>query len=73
MQHELGMKNKQLLLQWVTDADFCNDFNLRQLADHPFEVEPAEVSIQHDSLLKIVKVLAYKIGLGYKRMDLVKQ
>lgn len=45
VQQEIVVKNKARLLKWVTDADFCRDFNLRDLADHPFEVESSEVSI----------------------------
>ena len=35
-------KNKANLLKWVTEADFAQDFNILQLADHPFELEENE-------------------------------
>jgi hypothetical protein len=28
--------NKQLLLSYITEADFCQDFDLFELASHPF-------------------------------------
>ena len=29
-------KNKKYLLEWITQADFCKEFNLVSLCDHPF-------------------------------------
>lgn len=63
--------NKQLLLSYITEADFCQDFDLFELASHPFELDPREPQLQQKDILRLFKVMYYKIGLSFKRMDLL--
>jgi len=38
------MRNKTHLLRWVIGADFCNEFSLVSLGEHPFVLEEEEES-----------------------------
>ena len=66
--------NKQKLLDWVVDADFTKDLSLANMANHKFRLDSEEVNSIHGSegILKICKVLMYKIGLSYKRQEIFK-
>ncbi len=35
-------RNKANLLQWVTEADFAQEFNMVKIANHPFMLEDEE-------------------------------
>lgn len=62
------------MLEWVTEADFAKEFNLVQLADHPFMLDEDEETqiLGQSKLLKLIKILAYKVGLSFKRTDIFK-
>ena len=64
--------NKQALLEWITVADFTKEINLNKLAAHKFRLDDDEMNamIGTEGILKICKVMMYKIGLTYKRMDI---
>ena len=50
--------NKNLLLEWVQNADFTKELSLTSLGDHPFQLEDSE-SIEEltpDRIKKIIKV-----------------
>ena len=61
--------HKKRLLEWVVEADFSKDLSLAEIAKDRFKLDPTETSQIHgqDEVLKICKVLMYKIGLTYKR------
>ena len=66
-------KNKQLLFEWLVEADFEKEISLVEIMKHPFQLNEEEQNvIDVDQILKIVKVLMYKIGLGYKRQEIFK-
>ena len=64
--------NKQALLEWLTVADFTQEISLTKVANHKFKLDGAEIEamIGTEGILKICKVLMYKVGLTYKRMDI---
>ena len=64
--------NKHKLLEWVTEADFSKDLQLHKIAHHRFQLDSEEKQalIGTEGILKICKVMMYKIGLTYKRMDI---
>ena len=64
--------NKQALLEWVTVADFTKEISLTKIAHHKYKLEPEEIqaSLGSEEILKICKVIMYKLGLTYKRMDI---
>ncbi len=51
-------KNKANLLEWVTEADFAKEFNLVQLAEHPFMLDEDEETqiLGQSKLLKLIKM-----------------
>ena len=54
----------------MTKADFTGELNMAELANHKFKIDADEAAQIHggaDGVLKICKVLMYKIGLTYKR------
>ena len=67
-------KYKAALLEWVTEADFTDEISLTQLANHKFRLDPEEAAKIHgnEGILKICKVMMYKIGLSYKRQEIFK-
>lgn len=70
--NEMNMRNMRRLKEWVVDADFSKeDLDLVKLAQHPFHLSEEEEKrlpeIEH--LVKVVKILAYKIGIVSKRQD----
>jgi hypothetical protein len=68
------LTNKRYLLEWITEADFCKEFNLKELALHPFQMDDEnEQQLGLQELFKIMKVMVYKIGLAYKRQDYSQQ
>jgi predicted RNase H-like nuclease len=64
---------KQNLLDWLEKADFTEDFNIQQICSAEFESEAYEREITMLQMVQLVKVLAYKIGVGFRRQDLIKQ
>ena len=64
--------NKHKLLEWITAADFSKEFQLHKISEHKFKLDQDEENamIGTDGILKICKVMMYKIGLTYKRMDI---
>ena len=64
--------NKQALLEWLTEADFTQEMSLTKLAGHKFRLDQEELDamIGTEGLMKICRVMLYKIGLTYKRMDI---
>ena len=64
--------NKQALLEWLTVVDFTKEVQLQKISQHKFRLDPEEESamISQEGVLKICKVMLYKIGLTYKRMDI---
>ena len=50
------LRNKANLLKWVTEADFANEFDFVQLANHPFELSDNEQTLNID-IPKLVKIL----------------
>ena len=66
-------RHKQQLLAWLTEADFSKDMQLQKIADHKFklDVEEENALIDTEGILKICKVMCYKIGMTYKRMDIL--
>jgi len=64
--------NKQALLEWLTVADFTKEIQLQNIAGHKFKLDEDELNamIGTEGILKICKVMMYKIGLTYKRMDI---
>ena len=46
------------MLEWVTEADFAKEFNLVQLADHPFMLDEDEETqiLGQSKLLKLIKM-----------------
>jgi len=45
------------LLEWLTEADFNQEINLKQLFDHPFKLEHDEIDEVTADYHKIAKVL----------------
>lgn len=64
--------NKQALLEWLTVADFTKEISLTKIAHHKYKLDPEEIqaSLGTEEILKICKVIMYKLGLTYKRMDI---
>ena len=54
---ERTKNNKKHLLAWLTEADFSQEINLKQLLEHPFKLEHDEVDEMTTSYLQIAKVL----------------
>lgn len=69
---EYRLRNKKALFEWILEADFTEEMQLHKVADHRFKLEEDEENAMIDinGVLKICKVLMYKIGLTYKRMDI---
>ena len=44
------VKNKNFLLQWLTDADFTKEINLAKLCEHPFKLDEDEEAVELKSL-----------------------
>jgi len=44
------VKNKNLLLQWLTEADFAKEINLAKLCEHPFKLDEDEEAVELKSL-----------------------
>jgi hypothetical protein len=42
MEKERQKKNKIHLFKWIVEADFCNEFNLVDLACNPFMLDKTE-------------------------------
>ena len=63
---------KSHLLEWLTAADFTKEVQLQKIAQHKFRLDEEEINamIGTEGILKICKVMMYKIGLTYKRMDI---
>ena len=64
--------NKQALLEWITVADFTKEISLTSITNHKFKLDQEEVTsvFGTEGILKICKVMMYKIGLTYKRMEI---
>jgi len=69
---EKNALNKQTLLEWVTVADFTKEISLTTISGHKFKLDEEEMNamIGNEGILKICKVMMYKIGLTYKRMEI---
>ncbi len=50
-------RNKQFLLQWVTEADFTKEISLVQLSDHPFRLDQEEEEGELMNFTRILKVM----------------
>jgi len=57
----------------VTQTDFRNEFNLARLARHPQKLdEEGDKDLKsHSAILRILKILVYKIGLSFERQDIL--
>ena len=55
----------------MTEADFTGDVSLTKLAKHRFKLDDdeQEVAFTIEQVLKILKVMMYKIGICYKRQE----
>lgn len=42
-ERELKRRNKELLLDWVIEADFTKEISLKELGDYPFYLEQDEI------------------------------
>jgi len=64
--------NKRTLLEWVVDVDMTKEISLLTLANHPFKLDSDEESMMMSigGLMKVMKVIMYKVGLNGKRMDI---
>ena len=54
---ERTKNNKKHLLAWLTEADFRQEINLKQLLEHPFKLEHDEVDEMTTSYLQNANVL----------------
>jgi len=56
----------------VTVADFTKEISLTNISGHKFKLDEEEMNamIGNEGILKICKVMMYKIGLTYKRMEI---
>jgi hypothetical protein len=54
-------------MDWLEDADFTNDFNIKQICTAEFESDDFERTLTVAQVVHLVKVLAYKIGISFKR------
>jgi translation elongation factor EF-Ts len=65
----VAARNRQEIIEWVVDQDFTKDFSLASLAEQKFRLDDAEMghTYSQESILKILKVLYYKIGTVYHR------
>lgn len=64
-------QDKNRMLEWLVEQDFCRDFNLFELSEQPFEMDDQEALLQPHAVAKILKLLCYKVGLAFKRQDLM--
>ena len=66
---------KNQLLDWVTQQDMLQEFSLAKVTQHRFkiDIDEAECVSSFEHVAKLMKVLVYKIGLAYKRQDLIKE
>lgn len=65
--------NKEKLLSWVLETDFAKEIQLHKIAEHKYKLDEDEINamIGTEGILKICKVMCYKIGVTYKRMDIL--
>ena len=61
------------MLQWLVEADFTQDFDLKKVGEHPFQLSRLEQDLRGEAFLKLIKVAYYKIGLVYKRQEVYQQ
>lgn len=63
--------HRRELLEWVVKADFSKEFSLAKITNHPFKLDQEEfaATMGNEGIYKICKVLLYKVGLTYKRME----
>lgn len=56
---ERKKRNKKVLLEWITNADFTKEISLFSLSDHPVQLDNDEEEmgeLSQTQILKIIKV-----------------
>eukprot|EP00347_Sterkiella_histriomuscorum_P004867 403358786 len=67
--------HKREMFELLVKLDFSEEISIKKLIDLPFKVtdQDEELALNQLNLIKLIKIILYKLGLTYKRQDYFKK